>query len=385
MKKNKLIIIILAASLTISLGLNLYPAKLNSIKNEIITDHKMDDLDDDLSFSIPNKNAIVGIYHNEGNYLRLNEKDKENVRSEVWSLSKNSSGVQIHFSTDSPTISVRLSLENYGNMGNMNNVGKNGVDLYCWKNNNWQFVDSGIPNGENNIFTLGKNLKQLKQQYILNLPLYNTVKKVEIGIQKKSTITFGSNFKKMKPIVFYGTSITQGASASRPGMAYTNIISRNLNQQVYNLGFSGNGLFEKSVAKILCKMNPEIYVIDCTPNSSPEIIKKNAFDFIELLHQCKPNTPILLIESVIREEAYFNSADKNTFGGINYINAQNNELRKVFNKASEKGIKNIFYLSGENLIGQDHEATVDGTHLTDLGMFRIANQIENKINQIFQQ
>jgi lysophospholipase L1-like esterase len=223
------------------------------------------------------------------------------------------------------------------------------------------------------------------KEFILNLPLYDGIENIEIGIVKGFEISKSEDDYKIKrPIVFYGTSITQGGSASRPGLAYPSIISRDLNVETINLGFSGNGKFEKSVGLALCEIDAEIYVIDCVPNSSPEVIKKNAYNLIKQIRKARPKTPILLVESIIREYSYFQKTDETIFGGLKYIQSQNNELKNAYNKLIEEGIENVFYLSSEGLIGFDHEGTIDGTHLNDLGMTRIANKIGNKINEILE-
>ena len=98
--------------------------------------------------------------------------------------------------------------------------------------------------------------------------------------------------------------------------------------------------------------------------------------------ECKPKTPILLIESIIREQSFFRKNDDVTFAGSKFIQEQNNELSRSFDGAINLGIKDLYYLESENLIGSDHEGTVDGTHLSDLGQVRLAEKIETKIKEI---
>ncbi|MFA7141605.1 MAG: SGNH/GDSL hydrolase family protein, partial [Proteiniphilum sp.] len=98
--------------------------------------------------------------------------------------------------------------------------------------------------------------------------------------------------------------------------------------------------------------------------------------------ECRPNTPILIVESIIREYSYFKQSDESTFGSKKFIMAQNRELKKTFQSAQRMGIGELYYLDSDGLIGYDHEGTVDGTHLTDLGFYRIANIIGAKITEI---
>lgn len=372
-------------TLTLSLGVNLFLGYkfrgeiIKEVKQEIV-DFKSNPEEKKIRYELPPQKSVFGIYHNEEGFNRIENKYQNIVRNPVWSLSKHSSGLSVRFKTDSPFIWVKWKNKQNRKMSNMNNIGANGLDIYVLNDSIWQFIDSAIPESTNNEYLIAKNMDKTMKDFQINLPLYSDVEKLEIGVDSTSEILWDN--RNENPIVFYGTSITQGASASRPGMAYPTIVSRIVNKETINLGFSGNGKFEIEVAEILCEINAEIYVIDCTPNSPPELIKKNALDFIKKIKECNPNTPILLMESIIREEAYFNNADENTFGGLAFIESQNTELRKIFEEATSMGINNIYYLEGKNLIGVDHDATVDGTHLSDLGMYRIAHVVSNKIEEI---
>lgn len=354
-------------------------ASIKNIYSQVIADYKNKDDFSQIKFYKPLANGIVGEYDENKNFRRLNKTDKKNVRNVIWNLSQNSSGVQIHFETNSSKIAVKFQLSEFSNGGNINNIAKNGVDLYVNNNYHWQFVNSGIPLGKINQVMLIKNMVNSDKKFILNLPLYNSIEKIEIGIEKNSKINFYNHFK--GKMVVYGTSITQGASASRPGLAYTNIISRKLNKEVVNLGFSGNAFFEKKLALILCKNNPDFFIIDATPNSSPLIIKNNTKAFLQTIISCKPKTPIIVLESIIRENSKLNFGNENTFGSLKYIKKQNIELEKIVNSLKAN---NLYYIKADSLIGNDTEATVDGTHLNDLGMVRISKQIINKIKQIKQ-
>lgn len=327
---------------------------------------------------------IVGKYHREKNYNRLPAKFEKIVSPVVWNLSKNSSGISIRFTTNSPVINAKWTLTKYPRRANMAQIGTSGLDLYCMVDGKWQYVNSGIPSGLDNERILITDMDTSYKEFLLNLPLYDGVENIEIGINPDFYISAPKNsfYKINKPIVFYGTSITQGGSASRPGMAYPSIISRKLFVETVNLGFSGNGKFESSVGQALCEIDASLFVIDCTPNSHPDVIKNNTAKLLQQIRDCRPDTPILLVESIIREYSYFKQADESTFGSRKYISVQNNELKKSFNKAKSMGIEEIYYLESDGLIGYDHEGTIDGTHLTDLGFYRFADKIETKIIEI---
>lgn len=329
---------------------------------------------------------VTGKFHQEKNFNRLPSKYENIVRPVVWKLSRNSSGISILFATNSPVIAAKWKLMNYPNRANMTQIWTSGLDLYCMVNGDWEYVNSAVPTGLTNEKTLISDMDTTYKEFLLNLPLYDGVENIEIGIKNSFSIsTPNKTFSRVnKPIVFYGTSITQGASASRPGMAYPSILSRRLFIETINLGFSGNGKFESSVGQALCEIDASLYVIDCTPNSHPDVIKDNALNLLLQIRKCKPEVPVLLVESIVREYAYFKKSDESTFGSLKYITAQNEVLKNSYKKAKDMGIEGLYYLESDGLIGYDHEGTSDGTHLTDLGFFRIANKLETKIIEILQ-
>ncbi len=373
MKKSHYIIIILSLGIVLFF---VYKYQSQNINSKFYQGTK------NIRYEIPPQSSVFGIYHSEGGFNRLEKRYQNIVREPVWNLSLNSSGVSIKFRTNSSVIWVKWESSSKIEMPNMNNIGSNGLDIYVNNDSVQQFVDAAIPKGKSNEYLIAKNMDSTYKDFQLNLPLFNDITELEIGVETNSQIVFKNKKNTENPIIFYGTSITQGASASRPGMAYPAIISRIIGKETINLGFSGNGKFEIEIAEILCQIDAKLFVIDCTPNSPPELIRENTLLFLEKLNQCKSNIPILLIESIIREEAYINKASEDTFGGLAFIQAQNKELLKAYKEAKRRGISNIHYLNSENLIGFDHDATVDGTHLSDLGMYRIAKTISIEIQKI---
>jgi len=151
-----------------------------------------------------------------------------------------------------------------------------------------------------------------------------------------------------------------------------------LNIETFNLGFSGSGKMEIAIADVLAKIPADIYVLDCVPNALPQEIKERAFPLIEKLRKLKPHVPLLMVESVDRETGNWNAYIKNR------VSQQNSEFKKAYINLVLKGYKNIYYISADQLMGDDHEATVDGTHLMDLGFMRISETISKKLSEIFE-
>ena len=310
----------------------------------------------------------------ENKYDRLPASYKEIVRKPVWDLSKNSAGLSIRFLSNSSVITVKWELLNDLSMGHMPDTGIKGVDLYFKNNNAWQYINTGIPLGFKNEYRLIDNMDNELREYRMFLPLYDGLKSIEIGIDNSSFIRKPKTSEK-KPIIFYGTSITQGATASRPGMAHTNIISRKLDRDVINFGFSGNGRMEQPISKLISESNPIFYVIECMPNMSPDMITSNTIPLVDTIRNKHPNTPIILVDLFNSPlTALNNNIDKSR-------NEMNNALKTEYEKMIDNGYDNIIYLESRNSLGDDFEGTVDAVHFTDIGFNRYSNFLIKKFKE----
>ena len=214
-------------------------------------------------------------------FQRLPQKYKKTVREEVWDLSENSAGVSILFSSDTANLSVKWSVKHDLSMNHMTDAGIKGIDLYTKRNNNWYYTNTCLPNGKENEQILFEDIEKKNREYCLYLPLYDTLIDMQIGLDDDSSlekITFQN-----KPLVFYGTSITQGGCASRPGLVHTNIISRELGHECINLGFSGNGHLENSIGNIMSDIDASLYVVECMYNVDKEMIHERIKPLIKAI------------------------------------------------------------------------------------------------------
>ena len=312
-------------------------------------------------------------------YRRLPDSLESMVSKPVWKLSTNSAGIAIYFESNSKQISAKWKTGSTTSFPHVAATLVKGLDLYALDGNQWYYVGIGRPS--NPIYqdaSIIKGLDGRLRQYLMYLPDYETTDSLLIGIDSNAIIKNVANsvFAKKKPIVFYGTSIVQGASAMRSGMAYPAIIERKLQTETINLGFSGNGLLDSMLAVVMSHVDASCYVIDCGPNLSAQQAAQRTLPFLRQLRKLSPNTPILLVEQIEYPTARFVATVEEK------IKAINQNFFKAFDTLKNEGDKNIFYLPSKGIIGDDGEATVDGVHLTDLGFFRIADAIIKKLNQI---
>jgi hypothetical protein len=303
---------------------------------------------------------------------RLPAKAEGKVRSAVWGLSHDSAGICIRFASDSPAIHCRWTvLKSTLALPHMPATGVSGVDLYVNTGRNWHWLATGRPTNPTNSVALVASLPKQRREYLLYLPLYNGVSNVEIGVPKEASIaSLPRENKTAKPIVFWGTSITQGGCASRPGMVHTAILGRRLNVPVINLGFSGNGKMEPEVAELIAEIDASVYVMDCLPNCTATEVTERTAPLVAILRKARPMTPIVLVEDRTYADAFLVTARENRNTSARAA------LKAEYEKLVGSGDKNLHYIRGDTLLGTDGEDTVDGSHPTDLGFVRQADAME---------
>ena len=319
-----------------------------------------------------------GFADTQNRYERLPVRLKGKTRPAVWSLSKNCAGLAIRFRTNSPVIGAKWELTGNVTMSHFAPTGVKGLDLYCLKNGKWQFVNVARPSGKTNKTVIINHMEGTDMEYMLYLPLYDGLVNLEIGVD--STATIGNpqvdSPRKDKPVVFYGTSTTQGGCASRAGMSYPNLLSRMLDRQIINLGFSGNGQLDLEVAEVMAEIDASCFVIDCISNVTEEQMNEKYIRFLEIIREKRPDVPVLLVENNHFPHMYF---DQTIFA---LVQQKNETLKRIYAEQKKKGDSNIYYLKSDKLIGNDFEPTVDGAHLTDLGFLRMAENMYPVIRKL---
>ena len=281
-----------------------------------------------------------------------------------------SAGMYIDFSTSSSQLYLNITYTTETmSMWHFPATGCSGMDLYAWdsRNGTWRWTSvtkiMQYPTSVNKMTTLPS--RDSPTRYRLHLPTYNGVRTLLIGHDEKHPVVASApnSASTKKPIVWYGTSILQGAVASRPGMIFTSWISRNIQREIFNFGFSGNGLMELNVSQFLTDIDAALFIIDCLPNMTPDLVKANTIPIVEYLRQKHPTTPILLVSGTWYGDHWFDSSPND---------AKTQALQTEYDKLVAAGrAKNVHLFTNlmDQLFGGEEliNPTVGGTHPSDLG------------------
>lgn len=309
-----------------------------------------------------------GVVKSDEDYLRMPRETARSVSEGVAGLCDNTAGVRIRFCTDSPYIAIKAVFPYLCRFPHMPLSGTGGFDLYKEAGGRQFFVGAYIPPVEKDkgfegiVYT--NNTSGRNVNYILNFPTYNPVAKLYIGIKEGSKTETPDKYINEKPVVFYGSSITQGGCASRPGNIYQNFLSRALNMDYLCLGFSGNAKGEKEIAEYMAGLQMCAFVSDYDHNApDSEHLRNTHFALYEAIRNKNPELPYIMITHPSK--------------GINEPVNRRKIIMESYLKALDKGDKNVYFIDGDSLFAGDEydSCTVDGCHPNDLGFYRMAQGI----------
>ena len=302
--------------------------------------------------------GLPWLTENKGELIRLPYRLKAELPPAVWNLGESPSGARIRFRSNSARLAIKLAYPSAPNMTNMHAFGQTGVDLYI--NGSYHSTaiapkDATYDKPVEHVFF--ENLDRQDRELTLYLPLYKPVKVLGISVDSDAKITRSPAFANDRPVVFYGTSITQGGCASRPGMSYQAILSRKLNLDFVNLGFSGNGKGEPAVAKMVAEIDASAFVLDFSQNNpNVESLREVYEPFLTTIRTKHPTTPIIAITAITASRESERLAQ------------MRQHIRDVVNRKISAGDRHLTLVEGPSLLGSNRlDGLVDGVHPNDLG------------------
>jgi hypothetical protein len=318
----------------------------------------------------------------DGLYRRLPLQPAWQIRDAVDQLANHTAGGQIRFRSDTRRVMIRVELREPSGMYHMPATGQSGFDLYISKNGEQRYFRTARFNADSLRYEveLFAGEKQEMHVFTLNFPLYNGVNSVQVGVDLGSVVEAPPAFAQAGKIIFYGTSITQGGCVGRPGMAYTNILSRSLDMQHINLGFSGNGRGEAALAHLINQVSGKrCIVLDYEANAG-NTIKETLGPFVDILREKDPAIPILIMSKI----RY--ASDREGSNSYQEWMDRRDFQRDLVQARRSAGDKHIHFLDGSSVLGTDYdECTVDGVHPNDLGSMRIARALHEVLEDILSQ
>ena len=314
--------------------------------------------------------SIHGVFYDKGKFRRMPEEVASSVSNGVLALHSNTAGGRIRFRTDSPYIAISAKMPNMGKMSHFALCGSAGFDLYIngLHAHSYQPPFHATDGYEGIADNLGTDLKEI----VINFPLYSEVSELYVGLKEGAAVLEPTPYSIEKPIVFYGSSVTQGGCASRPGTAYQGFISRELDADFINLGFSGNARAEENMYNYIKGLDMSVFVMDYDYNAPDEeyLIRTHEKMFLAI-REAQPELPIVLMSA---PRAILSPS----------MQRRRHTIETTYKNALEKGDKNVYFIDGPALMEIcGDEGTVDMTHPTDLGFFSMATALCKVLKKIF--
>ena len=319
--------------------------------------------------------TVYGIFRENNEWVRMPDEVARATSEGVHSLSKHTAGGRVRFITDSPYIVIKAIVNGAYMMAHMPQTGLGGFDLYRLVDGKEVYVKTFIPKVPatpelDAVIDVCNFIGKGEFSFTINFPLYCPVQELYVGIKDGSTLKKAPGYRKEAPIVYYGSSITQGGCASRPGNSYQAMMSRYFDLDHVNLGFSGNGKGEPVMADYIASLDMCAFVLDYDHNApTAEHLKNTHKPLFDKVRAAHPDIPIVMMSRP---------------NLLNLVDERTEIIRDTYKAAVAAGDKNVYFIHGIEMLELcNGDGTVDGTHPNDLGFFsmymRLRKELEGKI------
>ena len=335
---------------------------------------------DDLKFIDSQSDCfdIYGVMCTDGKYHRLPFDVAKNTNDGVNHLHTYTAGGRIRFKTNSSYVVVNAGISSgSGKMSHITMVGSSGFDMYLIEDGKAVYFKSFMP-----AYNFSDNFEQIvefpdnsERDILIHFPLYNTCKDLFIGVQESAYVIPGSKYKYQTPIVYLGSSITEGGCASRPGNAYQNFVSRYFDADFINLGFSGSCRGEQALSDYIASLDMSIFVLDYDNNApTPEHLANTHENVFKTIRKSHPDIPVIIMSmtDVPRTKAAYENTMK-----------RRDIILNTYNNAVAAGDKNVYFIDGQEIfkLAGYTDCTVDGCHPNDLGFWCMGQAVIKAIEE----
>ncbi len=317
---------------------------------------------------------VYGVYHTGERFVRMPGEVAKSVSQGVYSLHWQTAGGRVRFRTNSPYIAIHAKMPGCAKMSHFALTGSTGFDLYRMHGKEERYVLSFVPpfdikDGYEMVKDVGKGGMR---EYTINFPLYSTLSELYIGLAEGARIEEPTPYRDMPPIVYYGSSITQGGCASRPGSTYQAHLTRRFRIDHVNLGFSGNAKGEDEMIEYIKGLSMSCFVLDYDYNApSAAHLAATHEKLFKAVRETHPDIPIIMMPMPL----YYTWESEKPRQAI---------IKATYDNAVKAGDKNVYYLTSRDMMRYcGNEGTVDGCHPTDLGFYSMAKALEKVMKKIF--
>lgn len=315
---------------------------------------------------------VYGVKYNDGIYRRMVYEEAKRVSDAVAAISSECAGGRIRFATDSPYVAISVKYRSVAKVPNYSFSATLGFDLYSGS----RFIGCYVPSLDTvdtfeSVIDLQPPSKEAKK-YTLNFPVASEISELYIGVKKGSVIKKASPYSIKTPVVFYGSSVTQGACASRPGNTYANMVSRKLDCDYLNLGFWGNAMGEEAMANYIADLEASAFVYDYDYNApSAEHLRQTHERAFKIIREKNPTLPIIILSA---PKYYLSQADRER---LEIIEA-------TYKNAVARGDKLVRFISGKRMMEPVKDvALADNIHPGDCGFASMAGFISEALEEFF--
>lgn len=315
---------------------------------------------------------IHGVFWENGMFRRMPEAVAKTVNEGVYGLHSNGAGGRVRFVTDSPYVAIKTEYIP-GKMPHFAFSGSAGFDMYARVDGEERYAGTFMPpvdveDGYESVIDFAEK----RERYItINLPLYSSVCKLYVGLQEGSVLKEAPEYRVKKPVVYYGSSITQGGCASKPGSSYQSILSRRFDCDYINLGFSGSAKGEEEIVEYIKGLDMRIFVLDYDHNApSTEHLEQTHGKMFRAIRAAHPTLPIVIMP---RPKYYLTEEEQ----------VRHEIVYRTFQEAKAAGDENVYFISGRKLMEMvGDNGTVDNCHPTDSGFFSMACAVAEVFEEI---
>ena len=307
---------------------------------------------------------IYGLKREGKRFCRIPGNLAKSISDDMYMLHTHTAGGRVRFVTDSSYIAISAKMDGIGKMPHFALTGSAGFDLYkdegCGQIYHGTFVPPfDMETGYESVLEFTDCTERV---ITINFPLYSNVQKLYIGLEEGAVLKPAPEYRYEKPIVYYGSSITQGRCASRPGNAYQAIISRLLDGNFINLGFSGNAKGEDAMAEYISSLEMSVFVMDYDYNApTVEHLENTHERMFKKIREKHPKMPIVMLT---RPKVHLTDEEKDRMAVV----------ENTFQKTVKAGDKQVHFIKGSDLIASNliENATVDNVHPNDSGFVSMA-------------